>query len=176
MIEAAAATKGETEVEAKFALLLLYNRERRFDDAMRIVRELQQRFPRNRLLWFEAGATEIRAQRFTQALTLLEEGFSRFNRDNREKMFGEGALWHYKRGLAHARLGHADAARADFTAVLTVQAREWVQGRTHAELGRLADMAGQREQANREYRLALELANRGNDPIGQQEAEALLRR
>ena len=41
MIEEAAATKGETEVEAKFALLLLYNRERRFDDAMRVVRELQ---------------------------------------------------------------------------------------------------------------------------------------
>ena len=46
----------------------------------------------------------------------------------------------------------------------------------HAELGRLADLDGQREQARREYRLALELATRGNDPIGQQEAESLLRR
>jgi tetratricopeptide (TPR) repeat protein len=176
MIEEAAATKGETEVEAKFALLLLYNRERRFDDAMRIVRELQQRFPRNRLLWLEAGATEIRAQRFAQALTLLDEGVRRLESDNREKMFGEAALWHYKRGVAHARLGQAEPARADFTAALGSQAREWVQGRVHAELGRLADAAGQRELAQREYRLALELASRGNDPIGQQEARALLRR
>ncbi len=176
MIEEAAATKGETEVEAKFALLLLYNRERRFDDAMRIVHELQQRFPRNRLLWLEGGATEIRAQRFAQALTLLDEGLTRLQSDNREKMFGEVALWHYKRGVARARLGHAELARADFTAALASQARDWVQGRVHAELGRLADAAGQLELARREYRLGLELASRGNDPVGQQEAKALLRR
>jgi hypothetical protein len=54
--------------------------------------------------------------------------------------------------------------------------REWVQGRIHAELGRLAASAGQRELAQREYRLAIELAVRGNDPVGKQEAEALLQR
>jgi tetratricopeptide (TPR) repeat protein len=174
--EAAAAMSGETEVEAKFALLLLYNREMRFGDAMRIVQELQQRYPRNRLLWLEGGATLIRAQQFAAAVSMLDEGLRRLEADNRERMFGEMPLWRYKRGMANVRLGRNDAARADLAAALAAPAREWVQGRVHAELGVLAERAGQRERARAEYRLALQLAERGNDPIGKQEAEALLRR
>jgi tetratricopeptide (TPR) repeat protein len=174
MIEEAASVPGETEAEAKFALLLLYNRERRFDGALRIAKELQQRYPRNRLLWLEAGATLVRAGRFAEATTVLDEGLKRVESDSRERMFGELALWRYKRGIAHARLAHVDQARSDFTAVLGTSARDWVQGRAHAELGRLAASAGQRELAVREYRLAIELAVRGNDPVGKHEAEALL--
>jgi tetratricopeptide (TPR) repeat protein len=48
MIEEAATYPGDSQVDAKFALVLLYNRERRFDQALKIVRELQARFPRNR--------------------------------------------------------------------------------------------------------------------------------
>ena len=176
MIEEAASVPGETEAEAKFALLLLYNRERRFDDALRVARELQQRFPRNRLLRLETGATLLRAGRFAEAATVLDEGLRRLESDNRERMFGELALWRYKRGVAHARLAHVDLARSDFTVVLGTPARDWVQGRAHAELGRLAASAGQQELAQREYRLAIELAVRGNDPVGKHEAEALLRR
>jgi tetratricopeptide (TPR) repeat protein len=176
MIEEAAAASGETEVEAKFALLLLYNREMRFADAMRIVEELQQRFPRNRLLWLEGGATLIRARQFASAATMLDEGLRRLESDKRERMFGELPLWRYKRGMANVRLGRNDAARADLTAALSAPAREWVQGRVHAELGILAERAGQREQARSEYRLAIQLAERGNDPVGKREAEALLRR
>jgi tetratricopeptide (TPR) repeat protein len=176
MIEEAAAAGGETEVEAKFALLLLYNRETRYSDAMRIVQELQKRFPRNRLLWLEGGATLIRAGQFAPAVTMLDEGVRRLESDTRERMFGELPLWRYKRGLANARLGRTAAARADLTAALSAPAREWVQGRVHAELGRLAEREGHREQARTEYRLAIQLAERGNDPIGKKEAEALLGR
>jgi len=176
MIEEAASSAGETEVEAKFALLLLYNRERRFGDAMRIVQELQKRFPRNRLLWLEGGATLIRAQQFESAVAMLDDGLRKLENDKRERMFGELPLWRYKRGLANVRLGRTDAARADLAEALTGQAREWVRGRIHAELGRLAEQAGQREQARAQYRLALQLAERGNDPVGKHEAESLLRR
>ena len=175
MIEEAAGIRGQTEVEAKFALLLLYNRERRFDDALRIVRELQQRYPRNRLLWLEAGATLIRANRFDEALSMLNTGFDRLQNDRRDRMSGEIALWHYKRAVARARLGQRDEAKRELEQSLANQGRDWVQGRAHAELGRLAHAAGQREQAQREYRLAIGLAERGNDPVGKGEAEALLR-
>jgi tetratricopeptide (TPR) repeat protein len=176
MIEEAAAASGETEVEAKFALLLLYNREQRFSDAMRIVEELQTRFPRNRLLWLEGGSTLIRAAQWEPALAMLDEGLRRLESDERERMFGELPLWRYKRGLINVRLGRAPAARADLAAALNAPAREWVQGRAHTELGRLAEREGQRERARTEYRLAIQLAERGNDPVGKQEAEALLGR
>jgi tetratricopeptide (TPR) repeat protein len=175
MIEEAAAYPGLTQTDAKFALLLLYNRERRFDDAMRVVRELQKQYPRNRQLWYEAGATELRANRYREAEAVLDEGIRRKDSDRRERMFGEDALWHYKRGVARARLGKADLAREDLQIPLTREARDWVRGRSHAELGQLAFRAGDREQARREYRLAIELATRGNDPSGKAEAESLLR-
>jgi tetratricopeptide (TPR) repeat protein len=173
MIEEAATVSGQTQVEAKFALLLLYNREKRFNDAYRIVRELQQRFPRNRLLWLEGGSTLLRAARYDEAHTMLDEGMQRLAADKRDRMFGEEALWYYKRATARVRLGRVDAARADLQSVLERPAREWVQGRTHAELGRLAVHVGNREQARREYRLAIELGRKGNDPVGVAEAETL---
>jgi tetratricopeptide (TPR) repeat protein len=175
MIEEAAAYPGLTQTDAKFALLLLYNRERRFDDAMRVARELQKQYPRNRQLWYEAGATELRANRYREAEAVLDEGIRRKDSDRRERMFGEDAMWHYKRGVARARLGKADLAREDLQIPLTREARDWVRGRAHAELGQLAFRAGDREQARREYRLAIELATRGNDPSGKAEAASLLR-
>ena len=57
-------------------------------------------------------------------------------------MFGEDALWHYKRGVARARLGKADVAREDLQIPLTREARDWVRGRAHAELGQLAFRRG----------------------------------
>lgn len=175
MIEEAAQYPGQSQIEARFALLLLYNREQRYDHAMFIARDLQQRFPRNRLLWLEAATTLTRAQRFAEAAAMLDEGFKRLERDTRERMFGEDALWRYKRGLVRVRLKQADAARADLQAAINGQARDWVKGRAHAELGRLAQLAGNREQARQEYRLAIQLAEKGNDPPGKAEAERLLR-
>jgi tetratricopeptide (TPR) repeat protein len=175
MIEEAALHPGLGQTDARFALLLLYNRERRFDAALKVVAELQKQYPRNRQLWYEAGATLLRANRHKDAESMLDEGLRRYDSDRRERMFGEEALWHYKRGVARARLGRPDAAREDFQLVLARESREWVAGRTHAELGQIAVKAGDREQARREYRLAIELASRGNDPTGRAEAETLLR-
>jgi tetratricopeptide (TPR) repeat protein len=175
MIEEAARHPSLMQTDARFALLLLYNRERRFDDAMRVVGELQKQYPRNRQIWYEGGATLLRAGRLKEAEAMLVEGLGRFDSDTRERMFGEDALWHYKRGVARARLGNTSGARDDLQIVLARQAREWVAGRAHAELGQLAMKGGDREQARQEYRLAIELATRGNDPAGRTEAEALLR-
>jgi tetratricopeptide (TPR) repeat protein len=175
MIEEAARLPSLSQTDARFALLLLYNRERRFDDAMNVVAELQKQYPRNRQLWYEGGATLLRANRWKDAEAMIDEGLRRFDTDRRERMFGEEALWHYKRGVARARLGRPDAAREDFQIVLGRESREWVAGRAHAELGQIAVKAGDREQARREYRLAIELATRGNDPAGRAEAETLLR-
>lgn len=176
MIEEAAAYPSLTQTDAKFALLLIYNRERRFDDALRVLLDLQKQYPRNRQLWYEAGTTLIRARRYQQAEAMLDEGIQRRDADKRERMFGEDALWHYKRAVARARQNRSEPAREDLQVVGTREARDWVRGRAHAELGRLAERSGDREQARREYRLAIELAGRGNDPIGKAEAEQLLRR
>ena len=77
MIEEAARYPGDTQVDAKFALMLLYNREGRFEEALAVIRELMARFPRNRVLRLEAGATAIRARQYSEADRLLTAGHRR---------------------------------------------------------------------------------------------------
>ena len=55
LIEAAASHPSLSQTDARFALVLLYNREGRFAAAETQLAELRRRYPRNRLLWLESG-------------------------------------------------------------------------------------------------------------------------
>jgi tetratricopeptide (TPR) repeat protein len=171
MIEEASRHPGEGAADAKFALVLVYNREARYGEAMRVLSQLQREFPRNRILWLEAGATALRAGRPAEADRLLDEGVAKMRADTRPRMFGEEALWLLKRGTARLALGRAAEAEADLTRALGLEARKWVTGRAHAELGKLADLRGNRALARREFERALALATEDNDPIGAEAAE-----
>jgi hypothetical protein len=83
LVEAAASYPGDLQPDALFTLILIYNREARYGDALRVIAALQERFPRNRLLWLEAGNTGLRAGRFADARTALEDGLARLARDPR---------------------------------------------------------------------------------------------
>ena len=116
MIEEAARYPGDTQVDARFALMLLYNREARFDEALGVVRELMSRFPRNRVLRLEAGATAIRGRQYSEADRLLTAGIDSLPADSRPRAFGEDAMWFYKRGVARLALRRIEPARADLAA------------------------------------------------------------
>jgi tetratricopeptide (TPR) repeat protein len=173
-IEDAAAYGGDNQTEARFALILLYNREQRYDDALKQLAALRERYPRNRLVWLESGSTALRAGRATDAERFLNDGLSRFADDPRPRMFGEDALWRYKRGAAFAALGRAEA-EAELRKALTVEGRQWVHARTHLELGRLALKTGNKAAAAAEFRAAIPLADSDNDPLTADEARRLLK-
>ncbi|MBW8862238.1 MAG: hypothetical protein JF601_07680, partial [Acidobacteria bacterium] len=73
LIEEAAAYGGENQTDARFALLLLYNREKRYGDALAQLALLREKYPRNRLVWLESGSTCIRAGRYGEAERFLDE-------------------------------------------------------------------------------------------------------
>ena len=175
MIEAAAAYPGESQADARFALVLLYNRESRYDDALKELSGLRQQFPRNRLVWLETGATTLRAGRPADAERVIEEGLSRFAGDQRPRMFGEDALWLYKRGAARAALGRREGAEQDFRKAVSSEGRQWVYGRAHLELGKLALKAGNRAAATREFQTAIPLCEADNDGATADEARRLLK-
>jgi tetratricopeptide (TPR) repeat protein len=83
MIEEAAAYGGDNQEDARFALILIYNREKRYDDALKTLATLRDRYPRNRLVWLETGATLIRAGRAADADRFLNDGLSRLREDKR---------------------------------------------------------------------------------------------
>lgn len=175
MIEEAANYSGESQTDARFALILLYNREKRYDEALTQLATLRERYVRNRLMWLESGSTLLRAGRAADAERILNDGFTRFASDQRPRMFGEDALWHYKRGAARAALGKDDLAQADLQDALRLEGRQWVHGRSQLELGKLELKRGRRAAANEALKAAIVLSEKDNDPLTADEARRLLK-
>jgi tetratricopeptide (TPR) repeat protein len=169
------ASGNDASGDALFALVLVYNREQRYDEALQVLQELRRRYSRNRLLLLEAGATALRAGRPQQADDLLTEGIAILAKDQRARIPGEEALWRYKRGASRAALGRAREALADLEVASGADSQEWVHGRARVEVGRLALKRGDRDAAALEARQGETLCARGNDPICIQGARALLR-
>ena len=174
LLRRAAAGGGEARTDALFALVLVHNRERRFDDALAVLHELRGLYPRNRLVVLESGATALRGGRAGEADRLLTEGLRMLAGERRPRIPGEEALWRYKRGAARVALGRGDAA-ADLQAATAPDAMSWVAGRARVELGRLALRSGDRGAAAAEAGRAETLCQNGNDPQCVEEARGLAR-
>ena len=175
LVKEAADYSGENRVDARVALVLLYNREKRFNEALQQLERLRAEFPRNRLFWLETGGTLLRAGRHAEADRILTEGIDRFSRDNRSRMFGEEAIWFQKRGEARAAIGLAAEARLDLHKALESEGRRWVHGRARLELGRLAVKANDRAGAETELKTAIALCESDNDQPCTAEARRLMR-
>jgi hypothetical protein len=174
LIEQAAEYSGDNRWDARLALVLLYNREQRYDEALRQLATLRGQYPRNRLLWLESGATLLRAGKPAEAERFLNEGLARLAADDRPRMAGEEALWSYKRGAARTALGHSADAEQDLLNALAFEGRKWVHGRAHLEIGKLMLKAGKRSAAASELRTAISLCEEDGDPLAAAEARALL--
>ncbi|MBW8862239.1 MAG: tetratricopeptide repeat protein [Acidobacteria bacterium] len=90
-------------------------------------------------------------------------------------MFGEDALWYYKRGTARAWNGKPRDAEPDLRKALSVPGRKWVYARTHLELGRIAVNAGNKAAARPELQQAIALSDTDNDPGTAEEARRLMK-
>jgi tetratricopeptide (TPR) repeat protein len=175
LLEAASRDRA-AHVDAAIALILIYTREGRHADALRLVRQLEAEFPRNRLFVLEDGATSIRAGRFDEADATLSRGLAAFDRDDRQKIPGERALWLYKRGLARLSMRRPAEAQVDLDDALRSGPLDWVQGRIRLELGKLADLAHNRPAALAEYQQARAICEANRDPGCVTDAGRLLKR
>ncbi len=174
LIEAAAEYPGDNQTDARLALVLLYSREGRHDAALAELVRLRAQYPRNRLLLLEIGATNLRLGRAADAERAITEGLAHFSAETGPRMFGEEALWYYKRGAARAALGRAADAVSDLRRSISSEGRGWVHGRAHLELGQLLLKAGNRDGANTELRQAIRLCDGDNDTPFANQARRLL--
>jgi tetratricopeptide (TPR) repeat protein len=163
-------------VEAKTALALIYSREGRHLDAMQLLGELADEYPKNRLFVLEQGSAAIRAGKAAEADALLTRGLEMFDTDTRLKFPGERALWLYKRGLARFNLNTYGLAALDLNSALQQAPLDWVRGRIFLTLGKIADLGGHRNDAVAAYRTAREIGAKTNDPASAAEATRLLQR
>ena len=174
-IEDAAEYVGDNQTDSRLALVLIYNREKRYDDALKQLAIVREHYPSNRLVWLETGATSLRAGRPADAERFLTEGLARFANDARPRMFGEQALWYYKRGAARAALGSTADAEQDLATAVATEGRPWVHGRAHLELGKLAVKAGRPMAARPHLENAVALSTSDNDPTTAADARQLLK-
>ncbi len=163
LIAAASNYPSPSQPDARFALVLLYNREGRYPAAQTQLAELRRVYPRNRLLWLESGATYLRAGKPAEADAMLTEGLRMLAADTRVRMAGEQGHWLYERGMARVRLRRAAEAIADLTEALKHEQLGWVRTRTYLELGKAADLAGNRPGAVAEYTKAQQSAVTSGD-------------
>jgi len=176
LIEDAATYPSDTQTNARFTLIVIYNREQRYDDALKVIRDLQNAYPRNRLLWLEAASTALRAKRFEDARAAVAEGMDRLSRDSRPRAYGEAARWRYCLGAALVGLRRTEDAERELRIVLQADAPEWLKGRAHKELGKLADLSADRQRAIAEYRTASRICREQHDSTCGEEASALIGR
>jgi tetratricopeptide (TPR) repeat protein len=175
MLEEAAATGRENRTDALFALVLVYNRERRYDGALKALQELRRLHPKNRLLLLEAGATALRANRLEVAEAVLTEGLAMLAGEKRARIPGEESLWRLKRGTARVAAGRLEEGLADLRVASGADAANWVQGRARVELARVALKRGERPEAAEQARQAQALCEQGRDPACVEEAQKLMR-
>jgi len=175
MIEGAAASPSDSRVDALFALVLMYNRERRYDDALRVLQELRLLHPRNRLVVLEAGSTALRGGNAVRAEGLLTEGLAMLAADKRQRIPGEEGLWRYKRGAARVALGRLEEATQDLQAAVSSDSVGWVQGRARVELAKIALARSDAATAATQARQAEALCEQGQDPVCVDDARKMLR-
>ena len=173
MVTAAASHPGNSQAEAQFALVLLLNREREYAQARKILKLLMKDYPKNRLVWLELASTWLRDNRPAMAELTLAHGFRRLQGDDRVRMFGEGPLWHLKRGTARASLGLYAGAQNDLMRAAKGPGAVWVSGRAHLELGKIADLAGDRTLARSYYSRGRNLCDDANDRRCERESNRL---
>jgi tetratricopeptide (TPR) repeat protein len=174
-IEAAANHPSDVQTDARFALVLLYNRERRYVEALNVVRDLERTYPHNRLLQLEEASTALRGGKPAEALKVLDESMARMREDTRPRMPGEVARWFLKRGIARLQLGMVPEAEEDLRAAIGQRdVRSWVQARIHVASGKAADLRGDRAKAQSEYRTALSINKTAEDDEVENEATRYL--
>jgi tetratricopeptide (TPR) repeat protein len=162
-VEAAAALPSDAQTSARFMLVLLYNREKRYDDALRVVADLRRSYPRNRLLWLETGSTALRAGRPAEAVAALERGLARLGQDRRPRAGGELSRWHLTYGTALAARGRSDEAARELNAAIDTATRDWVRGRARYQLGALLEQRGDRGAARAAFLAAGRLCAADDD-------------
>jgi tetratricopeptide (TPR) repeat protein len=163
------------QTNALFTLIVLYNREQRYDDAGRVIAGLQGRYPRNRLLWLERATTALRAGRSGDARAAHEEGLAALAKDPRPRAFGEEARWRWAYGAALVLSGQIESADRELRQVLVLEGPAWLRGRAHKELGKVEDLRGHRAAAVEHYREAVRIGKAEHDPGSADEAASLLR-
>jgi tetratricopeptide (TPR) repeat protein len=152
-----AANGKRVAVDAKMLLVVMYNREKRYEDALNLVVELHNQFPKNYLLELSEAAFYSRLKKFDQSI-------STYNRILEKIGTGASGYERLESGkilllIAKAYLDGDQPQKGIAMYSQIIRSKEVStddRGNAHLWLGRLDDVTGHREEAVSHYRAILD--------------------
>ena len=172
MLEQVAKEGRWAQDDAKTVLVLLYGREKRFADALKLTRELSAKYPRNYLLKMESAdalvslagvkrkekdlAGAVQAEK--EAIAIFEEVLR--DRNVRDTAARALDLIHFKYGEVLLIAGYHERAAKEFLSATKVDRGEpGLITMAHLYAARAYDAAGRREEALAQYKEVLARPN-----------------
>ena len=158
--------------DAKTVLVILYTREKRFADVVKLTRELSAKYPRNYLLRLETADALVslagvkrKEKDLSGAVQAEKEAFATFDEVLRDRNVRDSAvrsldLIHFKYGEALLMAGYNDRAAKEFLAATKVDhAEAGLVTMAHLYAARSYDVAGKRDEALAQYKEVLARPN-----------------
>lgn len=172
MLEEVAAKGRWARDDAKSVLILLYTREKRYADVLKLARELSAKYPRNYLLRLEAADALValagvkrKEKDLAGAVQAEREAFATFDELLRDRNVRDSAaraldLIHFKYGEVLLTAGYHDRAAKEFLAATKVdRAEAGLVTMAHLYAARAYDVGGKRDQALAQYKTVLARPN-----------------
>jgi tetratricopeptide (TPR) repeat protein len=168
MLEQVAKEGHWAQDDAKTVLVLLYTREKRFEDVLAITRELSVKYPRNYLFRLETAdalvsIAEVKRSKkdLAGAVQAEKEAFATFDELLRDRNARDAAgraldLIHFKYGEVLFTAGQNDRAAKEFLTTTKVDhAEAGLVTMAHLFAGRAYDVSGRRDEAMAQYKEVL---------------------
>jgi tetratricopeptide (TPR) repeat protein len=172
MLEQVAKEGRWSQDDAKSVLILLYTREKRFADVIKLTRELSAKYPRNYLLRVETADALVslagvkrKEKDLAGAVQAEKEAFATFDELLRDRNVRDSAaraldLIHFKYGESLLMAGYHDRAAKEFLAATRVdRAEPGLITMAHLFAARSYDVAGKRDEALAQYKEVLARPN-----------------
>jgi tetratricopeptide (TPR) repeat protein len=172
MLEQVAREGRWAQDDAKTVLVLLYRREKRFGDVLKLTRELSAKYPRNYLLRLETADALVslagvkrKEKDIAGAVQAEKEAFATFDELLRDRSVRDAAaraldLIHFKYGEVLMTAGLHERAAKEFLAATKVDRGEaGLITMAHLFAGRSYDAAGKRDEALTQYKEVLSRPN-----------------
>jgi tetratricopeptide (TPR) repeat protein len=172
MLEQVAKEGRWAQDDAKSVLILLYAREKRFADVLKLTRELSAKYPRNYLLRLETADALVslagvkrKEKDLAGAVQAEKEAFATFDELLRDRSVRDVAaraldLIHFKYGEVLLMAGYHDRAAKEFLAATRVERAEaGLVTMAHLYAAHAYDAGGKRDEALAQYKTVLARPN-----------------
>jgi tetratricopeptide (TPR) repeat protein len=172
MLEQVAKEGRWAQDDAKSVLIVLYTREKRYADVLKLSRELSAKYPRNYLLRLETADALValagvkrKEKDLAGAVQSEKEAFATFDELLRDRNVRDSAaraldLIHFKYGEVLLMAGYHERAAKEFLAATKVdRAEQGLVTMAHLYAARAYDVGGKRDAALEQYKAVLARPN-----------------